>query len=713
MSKRVFKFGILAHSISDELKELLGNSLFYANCYQNECIKLILENQVKFNEINSRITPGLPEAEQRVNELKAKLEEEGTKILLSRAENALKKLKQTNNKKQIEHAKATVDELKKKLAEEGTAEELKKAQAVLKPLKQHYKKIREKDNPTLKAIKKSIVESTIDPKTGSYYTYEQYSDKKHPNKIGPKSAILQELKQKIHDAIMGSDKLSGLTKEYEQCSWDKERKYKDTLYSKENRLTFGTKNERNDSAKQAHKDVIECKAKKGKFSKGLRFKPFNMSGKLTNQFTEKKTIAQVMEGNCSAVSISMYGAGEDYNYADDNRWEDGCPNWQKNAKVRFQTGTRKENIKYFEFETRVHRKIPADALVKRASIKATRVGPTVQFELILSLQGSSLNKEASGPKDKICALDVGWRQEGQTLRAGCIGDRNEQEIILLPKQIVSGLEKADEIRKARDVCFNHAKEVFAASKDILMDMHDDDAAKYIHMTRSPKKLIKLLRRYREFNNHELWDKWKQYRGVVNRGKGSRNENDLFVQKPELDAWLTTQGITDEAEQYWLFFEWWVKKNNHLFIYESGLRNRMLRSRKDFYRNVAARYAKKYGRLIIEDMIGEHKHGLADLAETTNSANKPNANRFKVSPSELVAAMINAFGSTNVKKLDATNTSKICSKCGGICSSEEGASSLYLTCEDCSTVWDRDKNAVQNLCSKEWDDPDLIALKRAA
>jgi hypothetical protein len=712
MSTRVFKFGILSHSISDELKELLGNSLFYANCYQNECIKLILEDRVKFNEIRSRITPGLPEAEQRVNELKAKLEEEGTKILLSRAEKALKKLKQTNNKKQIEHAKATVDELKKKLAEEGTAEELKKAQTILKPLKQQYKKILENDDPILKAIKKSVVESTIDPKTDSYYTYEQYSDKKHPNKIGPNSAIRRELKQKIHDAIMESDKLSDLTKELEQRSWDGDRQYKYTVYSTEKRLSHGTKNERYNSAEQAHKDVIECKAKKGKFSKGLRFKPFDMSGKLTNQLTENKSIAQVMEGNCSAISISMYGTGEDYNYADDNRWEDDCPNWHKNAKVLFQIGTGKE-AQFIEFETRIHRKIPADALVKRASIKATRVGPTVQFELILSLEGNSLDKEASGPKDKICALDVGWRQEGQTLRAGCIGDRNEQEIILLPKQIVSGLEKADEIKKARDICFNHAKEVFAASKDILMDMHDDDAARYIHMTRSPKKLIKLLRRYREFNNHDLWNKWKQYRGVVKGSRGDNSKEDLFVQKPELDTWLATQGITDEAEQYWLFFEWWVRKNNHLFTYESGLRNRMLRSRKDFYRNIAARYAKKYGCLIIEDMIGENKHGLSDLAETTNSANKPNANRFKVSPSELVAAMINAFGPANVKKLDAANTSKICSKCGGICSSEEGSASLYLTCEDCLTVWDRDKNAVQNLCSKEWDDPDLTTLKKAS
>lgn len=693
MTSKVYKFGIFNtnKSFVDELKE----QLFQANTIYNQFISVEKQDIVNWRELCKTYIPGLAEAEENFENLKLKLKEEETDKKLKTAEKALKKLNQTKQHDQINLQKEIIKNIKAQFNLEGTFKLLKDAKDTLKPLRKKYKEIIKADEEALKQIKQKACASVINPKTNTPCTLEEWQSTKL---LGPNSSARQDIDKALKELLNEATHIHEFSKYNALSELIKKEKsktvynYKSYVFPSGNEITINlspdTRKSRQDSAEKARETT----------QKGLRGKPFDFSGTISNQIGSKGIhISDIFEGKCNQIKIEMCNPSKDYSFVNDNRWsKDGKyknPKRNGNAKVYFQIGVGK-NTKYLECNVRIHRKPPEDTLVKYATIKATRIGPNVKFDLLLSLEGNSLTKESSG--QGICACDIGWRQINNTLSAGCIGNENEQEIIELPEKIVSGLKHVDSLKSIRDKLFDEAKENFSKCKDILTDIHADSKASYIYKTRSPKKLVNLLLKYINTDYKDLWKEWKSY--------CKTNELDLYVTKDDLFKWLVSNNIQDESERYKIYFVWWMIKNRHLYTYETSLRKKLLNRRKDFYRNIAAKYAKKYKYLILEDF---DLSSVATETETDNGkgriSKKINSNRYIVTVSELREALTDAFGKVNVKKINPAYTSSKCSTCH---SKMENDGSEILHCEKCNKDWHRDINAVINMCSEKWDSNNL-------
>jgi transposase len=142
---------------------------------------------------------------------------------------------------------------------------------------------------------------------------------------------------------------------------------------------------------------------------------------------------------------------------------------------------------------------------------------------------------------------------------------------------------------------------------------------------------------------------------------------------------------------------WRKQDKHLYEYESNLRDKLHRRRRELYRCFAAEMARCYtGGAVLAEL------NLARAARRRKEGDLPppiRHNRQLASVSSLRLALHNACGreSVPVVKSATTKLSQTCHECGAV--HDVDGAATEVVCPTCGAVADRDVRAAANLLSQ--------------
>ena len=340
--------------------------------------------------------------------------------------------------------------------------------------------------------------------------------------------------------------------------------------------------------------------------------------------------------------------------------ENGNPRGKPLHRIRMRIGSDGRTPVWGEWPVILHRPLPENGVISwvkvRREIEATREKWTVDITVREPYPDAQ-----DVPESDIVALDIGWRRHKGTLRAGYIRDSDGVggEILVDP-QVLFRLSKADSIRSTRDTDFDDIRAWFEQWRSQLGDVPAwlSEQTQSLSQWRSTARFRNLILLWRS----ESW--WLAHVEAFNR----------------LDDW--------------------AKRDEHLHLYESGLRRRALNQRNDAYKRLASGLARRYRVLVVEDL------NLSDMQRhvPTESEN-PEIHRARhkkpaAAPGELRSELMEAFASRGrvVAAVSAAGTSETCHQCGQIDVWDDPAALLH-TCSGCGLVWDRDENACRNLLTR--------------
>lgn len=145
-------------------------------------------------------------------------------------------------------------------------------------------------------------------------------------------------------------------------------------------------------------------------------------------------------------------------------------------------------------------------------------------------------------------------------------------------------------------------------------------------------------------------------------------------------------------------EAWVKRDDHLWWYERGVRSGSLNYRKEVYRLWALSLAKKYD-IIVIDSTNYKKLAKKDK-DQENETREYNAQRVESAPSISRDILRNAATRLGCRILegDEFKATQECAICG--CKDPwDAAPRIKHHCKSCNNTWDQDENNCKNLLAR--------------
>lgn len=281
------------------------------------------------------------------------------------------------------------------------------------------------------------------------------------------------------------------------------------------------------------------------------------------------------------------------------------------AVLRIRVGGGRADPIYAKFPMKLHRPLPPGARVKWVRVVARRVATKLRWSAHFEFQVPEgwVTEDTAEPTAAAVAVDLRWKtvkdRSGESLTlaaAAWRGEDNRLGAITLPPAVRGELAKAAAIRAKRDEHFAAVKEAVLPllTAATLMEDHRE-RVKYLQRWRSPGKLAKLTHWWRE-----------------NRCPG--------------DAAVLA------------VLEAWRARDKHLYEYEANARRGALERRLHHYRNEAARLARSYSTLLIEDVDLSRVSRRPDPEDPRyeERSDRAHSQRFEVAPGELRSALVNAF-----------------------------------------------------------------------
>lgn len=368
------------------------------------------------------------------------------------------------------------------------------------------------------------------------------------------------------------------------------------------------------------------------------------------------------------------------------------------AEVRFRIGSDggRKPI-WAKFPVLIHRPLPADAQVKWAILKVSRIGPRYRYELQLTVESRDfVRQEPKIGEGRVVALDIGWRRmKDDSFRVGYLYDVfGGARDIRLPAAIPVELSRAASVRSINDKVFGVARNTLTLWSKTHPELVSDwlrEELTTMHAWHARGRLARVARRMTNEMPSFVWKAWVRWR-QERLGAGL----DLLAEFSEIDAWLGGSPL----EAITVYLDFWRKKEAHLWDMECAKRTRALRRRKDLYRVIAHELSSSYYVLVLEDI---------NLAKMT-ARGKPEADgdhiteqvraQNSVAPNELRDALKQAFGKDRVVLVSPENTTRLHHACGHLNAStlfkEDQRAAVVVTCDHCKVEFDQDRNAAQNL-----------------
>lgn len=308
----------------------------------------------------------------------------------------------------------------------------------------------------------------------------------------------------------------------------------------------------------------------------------------------------------------------------------------------------------------LHRPLPT-GLLRQAHLLRERVGISWRWKIVVLIE---IPDEVTTPtRVPTLSMDIGWRLVDEGIRvAAWQGSDGAAGTVIVPRRMIDAIVKCDDIRSIRD-------RRFTAAQDAL--------GTWLRGQTPPAWLGEATTTLRQ------WRKIGRLASVVVQWRDRRFDGDAEI-FPTLEAWR--------------------QRDRHLLNYESHLRDRVLRQRRELYRITAAELSRRYGAVIVEDFdlrpmaaVRKNRANITPIGGELPATVR--RNRTIAASSLLRLAIKNAFerdhGPEAFVKQDPAYTTQECHRCGTI-ERFDAARHLVYTCRACGATWDQDQNAAQNL-----------------
>lgn len=348
--------------------------------------------------------------------------------------------------------------------------------------------------------------------------------------------------------------------------------------------------------------------------------------------------------------------------------------------LRLRVGSVGRDPIWAEWRAILHRPIPPTATIVWAKVVRERLAGKDRWSLHLTVKLPAPRPQVT---DGVVAVDLGWRRHNGTLRVGYLVDhKGAEHDFKLDVNVLAELAKVDDLRSIRDKNFDAIRDWLVAWRAATPAQGEipatsredaptcaapasrtwwDDALQYLAQWKAPRRLAGLVARWR----NERWP----------------GDDEAFAQ---VDAW--------------------AQQDTHLWLWETNLRDQVLRRRREQYRVLGAKLARHYSTLVLEDfdLRVMQRHQLAEVKE--GEIQPARSQQRLAAPSELRSCLVNAFASAGglVVYVNPAYTTRICHACGSV---EKWDAAAYLNhvCSMCGEGWDQDYNAAQNLLTRynEW------------
>lgn len=417
----------------------------------------------------------------------------------------------------------------------------------------------------------------------------------------------------------------------------------------ESSAAWGTRGEAETAAQAATSAVYQLAKKRHVPAKPPRFKAFDGSGKIAVQLQKKRAVSDVTDDAHPQLILPT---------------EDGHGNvpWRE-GKIRIGSVTRLDPI-WLNFQVKLHRPIPEDSEIRRAWLKATRVGVHTRWELqlVIARKKEVWEKDIQHRQAKkgVIAIDLGWRMrpDGDLRVAAFSGDDGYEGEITLPSDYIQRWLKTFELASIRKKRFN-------------------DAIAYLVEWRK-KHLKKLPKWFLEDTcTAHQWRSQNRLARLVIKWRNNRFSGDRYIfQKMEGDE------------------ESWRVKDKHLLTWEAHQRRRCINWRKALYHDFAVDLAEDYGHVVIENIEWSKLYEQPDIFSRVTGTEEKILKKYRnmASVASLRNILIGAFRTSDI--VEAADTTRRCHACGNICEWDHVI--LHHTCEYCGEKWDHDYNAARNI-----------------
>lgn len=329
-----------------------------------------------------------------------------------------------------------------------------------------------------------------------------------------------------------------------------------------------------------------------------------------------------------------------------------------NLRIRIGTGPSKKPL-WAVFPLYMHRALPADALVKRASVHVRTRGTREEWTLVLTYAcAPPLPTSPSLPTPTV-ALDLGWRQrEEEALRvAYWVDSSGGHGELLMPAEVRLRLSVADKLRALQERLFN--------------------------------RTMRWLKR---------WMQAAQRSGLaVPPGvlSASQFRSAGTLRKLVFFQWRSARFTGDD--RIFAMLLRWAHRSRHLWQWETGARCSALNLRLNTYRCFAASLVRRYSTVVVERFDLARASRRAPPEEADRLPQRVRSTLVQCAPGEFRVAVLSTASrlGRNVVSVAARGSTQNCSACGTLCAWVP-ARSLKHTCEHCGVTWDQDYNAAKNL-----------------
>lgn len=403
---------------------------------------------------------------------------------------------------------------------------------------------------------------------------------------------------------------------------------------------------------------IEAAARQALAAPRPRFRRHNGNGLVGNQFQGGITKAEVLSCMDTRLQIKPLPEGIELLGRHQRRKAS-----RTLCRLRIQSDEKNKPM-WVTFPMIMHRPLPDDAKITWAKVSVRHVGRRPEYTLLLTVESETFHRRSEATVDAV-AVDLGWRRTVNGVRVAYWRDTNgDSGEILVPQEVPLGLEKVASLQSIRDMHMNEVRLKLMEWKTTQGEWVRENLS-HVHVWRSPKQVVRFA-------------------------GNARREG---IELPD-------------------FVEAFLLKDRHLMFWAEQQRDRRLNRRRDFYRNVAAQFARKYKHIILEDFrlpaVREKQTNLRDDAtakeKKTDSGSVAMRRQANVAaPGEFRLAMSTASSTYGARVIvvDPAYTSMTCHICG-YKKPWKDKSELLHRCEGCDTVWDRDSNAAHNLLARGLD-----------
>lgn len=429
-----------------------------------------------------------------------------------------------------------------------------------------------------------------------------------------------------------SDKCRALSKRIKELKKEK----------KENGLSDGIGEESNEEANTKIKATragkwwgmylpVEEGMRAARKGKPPRFRRYTGEGKISVQKQGGMSASELLLGNDTQVRLHIID-----------------PTAKKvRAVLRFRIGSNGRSPIWTTTQVFFHRPLPDGCRIKWVYLIRRKIGTKSKwFVQFVVSRAEGFPKQITGKG--VAGLDIGWREVPGGIRvAYMMGHDGHQEELLLPEDVAARFKFCNDLQEIRDRSFNTAI----------------DRLKFIRQS-APEWFVEAT------NNCWSWRDKSRLARLVIEWRSNRYEGDEFS---------------------FALMESWRKQDKHLYEWWANESDSVRRHRNQLWREFAAKTARRYDTLIIEDIDHRDFQESPDVCDEGQSPVQ-RYNRTIVAHSKLAEALDQS--GMRIIRVDPKNTSAQCNACGFV--NSDIGTGQHPTCVDCGTTWDRDHNSAKNL-----------------